>query len=61
MVDRLEEKCCDRDHSDDEFSYVSVINDSKIGLLLGPYDTHRQALDNVSEGKRLAVEADPKS
>lgn len=29
------------------------------GILLGPYDTHQQALDNVQRGADLACNADP--
>lgn len=38
----------------DERYYVSVIDGPHKGLLLGPYDTHEQALDNVGRGRDLA-------
>lgn len=38
--------------------YVSVINGRKRGLLLGPYDTHAEALDNVRRGEQLANDLD---
>ena len=41
--------------------YVSVRDGSKVGFLLGPYDTHQQALDQVGRGRDLAYEHDPKA
>lgn len=38
--------------------YVSVIDGPRKGLLLGPYDTHEAALQNVDHGKNLAYESD---
>ena len=40
--------------------YVTVIDGPRKGILLGPYDTHREALDNVSHGRNLAESADPR-
>lgn len=34
-------------HADRVF-YVSVVDGGRKGVLLGPYETHREALDNVS-------------
>jgi hypothetical protein len=39
--------------------YVSVINDRKRGLVLGPYAAHSEALANVAIGRQRAEEADP--
>ncbi len=39
--------------------YVTVRDDGRTGFLLGPYDTHTEALANVGEGKRLANAATP--
>lgn len=39
--------------------YVSVVNGSRYGFLLGPYDSHNEALTNVDRGKSLAIDADP--
>lgn len=39
--------------------YVSVINGKRTGLLLGPFATHEEALDNVERGRELAIAADP--
>jgi hypothetical protein len=41
--------------------YVSVVNGLFYGLLLGPYDTHAEALANVDRGRSLADAADPRS
>lgn len=42
--------------------YVSVQNDaSDYRLLLGPYDHHQEALDNVDRGRDLAHAADPRA
>jgi len=42
--------------------YVTVKNDKgKTGALLGPYTTHKEALDNVSRGTKLAYDADPRA
>lgn len=37
---------------------VSVIDGPRKGLLLGPYDTHDAALQNVERGKQLAFGTD---
>jgi hypothetical protein len=39
--------------------YVTLRRDVRSSALLGPYDTHREALDNVDRGHGLAVKADP--
>lgn len=41
--------------------YVSVRDAGRTGLLLGPYATHMEALDNVTRGKALAQEANWKA
>ena len=41
--------------------YVSVLDGKRKGLLLGPYDTHQEALDNVKRGISLAVAADTRA
>jgi len=41
--------------------YVTVIDGARHGYLLGPYETHRQALDNVARGRDLANAADPRA
>jgi hypothetical protein len=38
--------------------YVSVRDGARHGYLLGPYDTHQEALDNVDRGNQLACQAD---
>ena len=40
--------------------YVSVIDreGGRRGILLGPYDTHQEAVDNVRRGRGLACDAD---
>ena len=39
--------------------YVTLLRDVRASRLLGPYDTHQEALDNVDRGHGLAMEADP--
>ncbi len=41
--------------------YVTVKDHDRTGWLLGPYDTHEEALTNVERGKRLADGADPRA
>ena len=36
--------------------YVTVIDGPRTGFLLGPYDTHKEALDKVDRGRQLAQE-----
>lgn len=38
--------------------FVTVVDGPRTGFLLGPYDTHAEALANVERGKRLAHESD---
>lgn len=37
---------------------MSLVRDRRTSLLLGPYDTHAQALDQRDRGRTLAYEAD---
>ena len=39
--------------------YVTLRRDRRVSALLGPYESHKEALDNVDRGHRLAIEADP--
>lgn len=39
--------------------YVTMKRDVRTAWLLGPYDTHREALDNVARGRGRARAADP--
>lgn len=50
-------------HTDKKYYYVSVIDidANRHGLLLGPYPTHQEALDNVKRARELAYKADPRS
>lgn len=41
--------------------YVSVIDGNRYGLLLGPFPTHRQALDMVEAVRKKAEEIDPRA
>jgi hypothetical protein len=41
----------------DVLYYVTVIDAGRTGFLLGPYDTHQQALENVERGRTLAQRA----
>ena len=38
--------------------YVTVKDGPRTGFLLGPYDTHAEALANVERGEVLAMETD---
>ena len=38
--------------------YVTVVDDGRHGFLLGPYDTHSEAKDNVNRGRSLAEKSD---
>lgn len=38
--------------------YVTVKDGSRTGFLLGPYDTHDEALANVDRGRQLAFKTD---
>lgn len=55
---------CDKPHADGTQFFVSCIEDSgqrRNALLLGPYDTHEEALANVDRGRKLAEANDPKA
>lgn len=39
--------------------YVSVVDGKRVGLLAGPFATHKQALDLVDKAKEKAEEIDP--
>ena len=41
--------------------YVTIRRDSRTGWLLGPYESHTEALDNVRIGREKANLADPYS
>lgn len=41
--------------------YVTAIYGKRVAYLLGPYDTHEQALTNVERGTSLANDADPRA
>lgn len=41
--------------------YVTVIDGPRTGFLLGPYDTHREALDKVERGRKLAQEVNDRA
>lgn len=52
--------CCHKHpHDASERFYVTCRDGKRVGWLLGPYDTHQEALDNVPRGRRLADKADP--
>lgn len=38
----------------DRVFYVTIERDGKRGVLLGSYETHQDALDNISRGRDLA-------
>ncbi len=41
--------------------YVTVVDGPRTGWLLGPYDTHVEALAQVDRGNDLACKADPRA
>lgn len=41
--------------------YVTVRDGQRHGFLLGPYDSHLEALENTDRGKALAEKADPRA
>lgn len=41
--------------------YVTVRDHDRTGWLLGPYQTHEDALANEPRARRLAADADPKA
>lgn len=47
--------------TDKKYYYVSVMDGDRRGLLLGPYNTHVEALENVDRGKSLALKHDCKA
>ena len=38
-----------------------MVDGKRYGFLLGPYPTHQEAIDNVSRGRELANEVDPRA
>ena len=38
--------------------YVTIVRDQRVGYLLGPYQGHQEAIDNVERGRKLACDAD---
>ena len=39
--------------------YASVVDGKRVGLLAGPFPTHKEALDLADQARELAQEADP--
>ena len=54
---------CGRDHTQEEAGsyYVSVIDGPQVGLLLGPFDDHEQALKMVEPTRRKAEEVNSRA
>ena len=48
-------------HDTDSIFYVTVVDGSRVGFLLGPYGDHQTAIDNVARGRDLANETDPRA
>jgi hypothetical protein len=64
MLDQLQEAGCTTtecggNHPEDRVFYVTVRDAGRTGFLLGPYDTHPEALQNVDQARALAEAADP--
>ncbi len=38
--------------------YVTIVRDQRVGYLLGPYQGHQEAVNNVERGRKLACAAD---
>lgn len=47
---------CARGHGPDEQFFVTIKDGPKVGWLLGPYETHWEAIRNVDRGRRMACE-----
>lgn len=47
---------CERPHGSDEKFFVTIVDGPKVGWLLGPYDTHWEAMNQVDRGRRMARE-----
>ena len=41
--------------------YVSMVDGNRSALLLGPYATHQEALDDVLRGNDMACKIDPRA
>jgi len=52
---------CESSHETGTLFYVSVLDGKRAGFLLGPYATHREALNQVDRGRTLAHGADPRA
>jgi len=52
---------CGVAHDTAHHFYVSVLDGNRKGYLLGPYDTHQEALDNVKRGTKMAYDSDTKA
>jgi len=55
------EKCAGGCEADGIGFYVSVYSNGRVGLLLGPYGTHQEALDHVPMGKAAAERVDARA
>lgn len=51
---------CIIDHRPGRY-YVTVRDQDRYGYLLGPYDSHQEALENVERGNRLACAAEARA
>jgi hypothetical protein len=65
VAERPKASCeCGKDHPIGTLFFVTCIEDEgkrRTGFLLGPYDTHSEALTNVDRGRKLAEDADEKA
>lgn len=48
----------DLDLREDREFYVTVRDGQRHGLLLGPFPTHLQAIENIDRGRELSLKAD---
>jgi len=59
--DRCTDTTCVGGHPEDNAFYVTVRDAGRTGFLLGPYDTHPDALQEVDRGRRLAIAANDRA
>jgi hypothetical protein len=58
---RCTDTTCVGGHPEDHAFYVTVRDAGRTGFLLGPYDTHPEALTNVDRGRKLAIAANDRA
>lgn len=59
MATAIQYCACGKYHDSDERFFVTVADAGRVGYLLGPYETHDEAIAEVDRAKSLARKADP--